>query len=189
MALLPAQLTPSVWLVLALSVLLVGGGLAVHESTLVSRRTMGTLTVIAAVVLVLFGQFLTRLLGSDLQLLQHAMARPFAPAEVLTWSTSSTPSVGYVVRDDSDSAWVTVMLEPDRDIQIRPKSELIGRTVCAITEHDGASRWQLVPRSPSRACPPILNARPRKSLGWRTPAEVFTNQLQSITQASVATTP
>lgn len=34
-----------------------------------------------------------------------------------------------------------------------------------------------------------LNCRPRKSLGWRTPAEVFTDQLQSITQAGVATTP
>ena len=33
-----------------------------------------------------------------------------------------------------------------------------------------------------------LNNRPRKILGWRTPAEVFEQQLRSIQQASVATT-
>jgi len=33
-----------------------------------------------------------------------------------------------------------------------------------------------------------LNNRPRKVLGFRTPAEVFTDQLQSTQNSSVATT-
>ncbi len=34
-----------------------------------------------------------------------------------------------------------------------------------------------------------LNARPRKSLKWRTPAEVYQDQITSLAQAGVATTP
>jgi len=33
-----------------------------------------------------------------------------------------------------------------------------------------------------------LNNRPRKALGWKTPAEVFTDQLRSLKQAGVAST-
>ena len=33
-----------------------------------------------------------------------------------------------------------------------------------------------------------LNSRPRKALGWRTPAEVFADQLACVPQAGVATT-
>ena len=33
-----------------------------------------------------------------------------------------------------------------------------------------------------------LNNRPRKTLGWKTPAEAMTEQILSLQQASVATT-
>ncbi len=47
------------------------------------------------------------------------------------------------------------------------------------------SRWD---RSEIGAVAATLNGRPRKVLGWRTPAEVFSELLGSVNQSSVATT-
>lgn len=47
------------------------------------------------------------------------------------------------------------------------------------------SRWSA---NDLRAVALAVNDRPRKSLGWRTPAEVFAEQLHSLQQPCVATT-
>jgi IS30 family transposase len=48
------------------------------------------------------------------------------------------------------------------------------------------SRWS---EEELQAVVTTLNGRPRKSLGWRTPAEVYQEQLTSLAQAGVASTP
>ena len=48
------------------------------------------------------------------------------------------------------------------------------------------SRWSI---EQVAAVAAALNGRPRKVLGWRTPAEVYQHQLSSTAQAGVATTP
>ncbi|MEU3206962.1 hypothetical protein ABZ702_24455, partial [Streptomyces cyaneofuscatus] len=47
------------------------------------------------------------------------------------------------------------------------------------------SRWS---SSDLAAVAMAINNRPRKTLGWRTPAEVFEEQLRSLQQPGVATT-
>jgi len=47
------------------------------------------------------------------------------------------------------------------------------------------SRWSI---EDLQAVMTVLNNRPRKVLGWKTPAETFNQQLESLQQASVATT-
>ena len=48
------------------------------------------------------------------------------------------------------------------------------------------SRWS---HEELQAVVATLNDRPRKSLDWRTPAEVYQAQLESLLQVGVATTP
>ena len=48
------------------------------------------------------------------------------------------------------------------------------------------SRWT---EKDLQAVAATLNARPRKTLGWHTPAEVYQEQLSSLAQAGVASTP
>ncbi|GAA0969591.1 hypothetical protein GCM10009550_76470 [Actinocorallia libanotica] len=47
------------------------------------------------------------------------------------------------------------------------------------------SRWDI---DELQAVAAALNSRPRKTLGWKTPAEALNEQLLSIQQAGVATT-
>jgi IS30 family transposase len=47
------------------------------------------------------------------------------------------------------------------------------------------SRWKV---EDITAIAHTLNTRPRKTLGWHTPAEAFTEHLHSLHQAGVATT-
>ncbi len=49
-----------------------------------------------------------------------------------------------------------------------------------------ALRW--VSRDEIEAVAAALNARPRKTLGWKTPAEALDEHLRSLQQAGVATT-
>ena len=46
------------------------------------------------------------------------------------------------------------------------------------------SRWEDTPEAVAAE----LNSRPRKTLGWRTPAEAFDDHLRSLQQAGVAST-
>ena len=46
------------------------------------------------------------------------------------------------------------------------------------------SRWSA---SEMEAVANTLNSRPRKTLGWKTPAEALNDQLQSVSEAGVAT--
>jgi IS30 family transposase len=48
------------------------------------------------------------------------------------------------------------------------------------------SRWTA---EEIQAVAAVMNSRPRKILGWRTPAEAFDEHLRSLQQARVATTP
>ncbi|MFC6094986.1 transposase, partial [Saccharothrix lopnurensis] len=47
------------------------------------------------------------------------------------------------------------------------------------------SRWDV---DEIEAVATALNSRPRKTLGWRTPAEALNDRLSSLQQAGVATT-
>ena len=58
-----------------------------------------------------------------------------------------------------------------------------------ITQLDVEIRRLCHSRGDLDAVAAALNSRPRKTLGYRTPAEAFTEHLDSLKQGSVATTP
>lgn len=88
--------------------------------------------------------------GSDAHVLQTQLARPWAPAEILTWKEGNAPTVGYVLT--LSDGWVTILEEGSRKVVMRPASDLVGREVCNVGS-PVVPRVLIVPRQDSLQCP------------------------------------
>ncbi|WP_460706228.1 hypothetical protein [Luteococcus sediminum] len=144
--LLPGELLRSGWMFASLLTAIIG--LLFAESSPARARGLGVLAVIFA----LTGASATVISawGEDGHVLQAQLARPWAPAEVLTWKGVSGPTVGYVLT--LGDGWVTILEEDSRKVVMRPASDLVGREVCNVGG-PLAPRVLLVPRKDSLQCP------------------------------------